>query len=33
MRNQGGHEILVTQAWLAGGAYAAIDLTIDKQTW
>ncbi|MDB4985591.1 MAG: ushA, partial [Myxococcaceae bacterium] len=32
MKNKHGHEILVTQAWLGGGAFAAIELTIDKQT-
>ncbi|MDB4974010.1 MAG: ushA [Myxococcaceae bacterium] len=32
MKNKHGHDILVTQAWLAGGAFASIDLTIDQQT-
>lgn len=32
MKNKHGHPILVTQSWVAGGAFAAIDLTIDRST-
>lgn len=32
MKNKHGHPILVTQSWVAGGAFAAIDLTIDRKT-
>jgi 5'-nucleotidase len=32
MKNKNGHPILVTQAWSAGSAFAAIELTIDRKT-